>query len=445
MAITIDWGTRIISVPKADMTLLQSNPTEIRELDLNAFRLVLRALEASPTGMPYQITHNHVAPINVGGITLARVIEIINGYTVTFEDDQYAVNITGGNSNVGDNVNVNQVSVRTFNSAGLVTSVGIESIEYQNKVTVNSIDGEIGSVYPIGTYRRPVNNVEPDGFLIAINRGFSRFDFIKSFTFNGADNLDEFELWGEAPTKTDLNFPTGVSTKRTEIYNAYVDGDIGGAITVGACNIGTLIEIGSTTDQTNFKECLFENVLPNNSVTFLSSGTDSVNFIDCYSGIAGVERPIFDVNGTAADIVWRNYSGGMTIKGATGGNFMSVDFESGTVEFDATCTNGLAVVRGDGIVIDNSGIGFTVYDFSTATLVLSGNADITTILQTVQKLSEYTVNKLTIDVTRAPEIYLQIWNNAGDTITYEHRLRTTTGTDPTVDDTAISSRDGDSL
>jgi hypothetical protein len=120
MTVSIDWTTKVITVPRADMPLVQTVPTEIRELDLNAFRLDLRDLEQSAAGMLYPPTHLHNTEVSVGGVTLARVIQIINDYTVTFEDDQYAVNLTSANSNVGDRVNVNQVSVRSTNSAGLV-------------------------------------------------------------------------------------------------------------------------------------------------------------------------------------------------------------------------------------------------------------------------------------------------------------------------------------
>ena len=119
MPLSIDWPTKVITVPRADMTLIQAAPTEIRELDIDAFRLELRAIE-DDVGMPYLHTHNHVAPISTGGVTLARVVELVNGYTVTFEDGLYAVNLVGANSNVGDSVNVNQVSVRSANSAGLI-------------------------------------------------------------------------------------------------------------------------------------------------------------------------------------------------------------------------------------------------------------------------------------------------------------------------------------
>jgi len=124
MAITIDWGNRIIFIPRNDMTLIQSSPFEVRELDANVFRLALKDLEDSEQGLIFPDTHNHNTEIVLGGVTYARFIEIINDYTVTFEDGQYAVNIVGANTNIGDVTNLNQVSIRTANSAGLIVTSG---------------------------------------------------------------------------------------------------------------------------------------------------------------------------------------------------------------------------------------------------------------------------------------------------------------------------------
>lgn len=120
MAISIDWETKIISIPKSYMTLTQASP-EIRGLNLNTFRLDLKDLEDDDWGMIFPDTHRHNTEVTLGGITLARTLEIINGYTVTFEDGQYAVEAKEANSNLADVMNVNQVSLRTFNSAGLIT------------------------------------------------------------------------------------------------------------------------------------------------------------------------------------------------------------------------------------------------------------------------------------------------------------------------------------
>lgn len=125
MAITINWETKIINVPKADLTLIQSAPTEIRGLDVDWFRLRLKDIEDNVEGQPFPDTHRHNTQVTLGGLTLARVVEILDPYSITFEDGQYAVNLSGANNNVADKTNVNQVSVRSNNSAGLISAGGL--------------------------------------------------------------------------------------------------------------------------------------------------------------------------------------------------------------------------------------------------------------------------------------------------------------------------------
>lgn len=120
MAISIDWNTKVITIHKTDMTLIQTAPFEVYELDLNNLRTTFKGLEESEDGIVYNDIHRHNTEVVLSGVTYARVLEIINGYTVTFENGQYAVNVIGANSNIGDVMNLNQVSLRSFNSAGMV-------------------------------------------------------------------------------------------------------------------------------------------------------------------------------------------------------------------------------------------------------------------------------------------------------------------------------------
>ncbi len=122
MAITINWETHIISVPKADLTLIQSTPTEIRGMDVDWFRMELKDIEDDAEGQPFPDTHRHNTEVVLGSLVLARVVEILPPYTITFEDGQYAVELSGANNNVADRTNVNQVSIRTNNSAGLTST-----------------------------------------------------------------------------------------------------------------------------------------------------------------------------------------------------------------------------------------------------------------------------------------------------------------------------------
>ncbi len=117
MAITIDFATKIISVPQADLTMVSA--TEYT-LDTDAFHITLRDLEATEAGGPNPTTHTHNTEVTLGGLTFARLIEIIGGYTITFENGSYAVTLLGSNNNILDVANLNSVSIRPTNSAGLI-------------------------------------------------------------------------------------------------------------------------------------------------------------------------------------------------------------------------------------------------------------------------------------------------------------------------------------
>lgn len=119
MSYSVNWGTRVITIPKADTVLVSSSP-DVRSLDVTDLWEALRDIEDDEVGINYPTIVANTTPKTVAGLTLARVVEIINGYTLTFENLPYAVNIIGGNSNVSDVVNKNQVSVNTSNSAGAI-------------------------------------------------------------------------------------------------------------------------------------------------------------------------------------------------------------------------------------------------------------------------------------------------------------------------------------
>lgn len=116
----IAWGTKVITVYRAD-TFMTDLGSDNYEMDVDGFRLALRDEEDSENGQPFPHTHNHVTEVTIGGVTYARLVEIINGYTVTFDDDQYTVFAVGANHNLADVKNPNQVSLVVNNSAGLVS------------------------------------------------------------------------------------------------------------------------------------------------------------------------------------------------------------------------------------------------------------------------------------------------------------------------------------
>ena len=116
-SITIDWVAKNIFVPKFYLT--QLGPTSYL-LDTATFKLDVNELMAEVDGMIYPDPIKHNSVVVLSGISYARVVEIINGYTITFEDGQYYVSLDGSNNNIADVKTLNQVSLIPNNAAGLV-------------------------------------------------------------------------------------------------------------------------------------------------------------------------------------------------------------------------------------------------------------------------------------------------------------------------------------
>jgi hypothetical protein len=142
MAISINWPTRVIYVPKNDLVLVSGS---LYELDVNTFRLALKDLEDSEDGQPWPSTHNHNTSVLLSGVTYARSVEIINGYTVEFENGQYTVRCIGANHNLADVKVANSVSLIVGNSAGMVVSAGTSPSDIWNLLAAShNLPGSMG-------------------------------------------------------------------------------------------------------------------------------------------------------------------------------------------------------------------------------------------------------------------------------------------------------------
>lgn len=133
MAITIDYATKVISVPQADCTLVIG--TFYRLPTKTVFKAQVDALLAAEEGMPFLHPIDHNTEYTVAGVTYAPKIEIVNGYSLQFTpNSQWTVELTESNNNFFDVENSilvqNQVQVIATNSAGLIASSGglLESI-----------------------------------------------------------------------------------------------------------------------------------------------------------------------------------------------------------------------------------------------------------------------------------------------------------------------------
>ena len=351
MAISIDWGTKVISVQRTDMVLLQTTPTEIRQLSIDAFRLILNDLQDGADGITFPTTHLHNAAISLGGVVLSRVIEIINGYTITFQDGQYAVNLSGANSNIADVTNVNQVSVRSANSAGLQDLSTLLTSAYQNHVVFN-LSGQAGTAVPIGTRATPSNNFA-DAIAISNSLGIRRIQMASSGTLIGGVVATGKVFAGDNSSVDSLSIRTSAEVTDCSFENLTVQGFLD----------GNNIFKGCVVDDINYVNGLLQECALTGTINV--DGAAQCNIINCWSGTAGVaDNQLVTINmgGTGNSLALRNYSGGLRLQNYSGAGAITLDFASGRVIIDATCTGGTIGIRGICDVTDNSTNGCTVLD-----------------------------------------------------------------------------------
>jgi len=139
--ITIDWNTLVITVPQSYLTLVSGT---LYELDTDRFRLDLKDIEDNVEGMPFLDTHRHNTEVSVAGTTYARTLEIINGYSVEFENGAYSVRLAGSNNNIFDVESgilvQNNVQVISQNAAGLVVTQSIDSDKLDELYRLHGLD-----------------------------------------------------------------------------------------------------------------------------------------------------------------------------------------------------------------------------------------------------------------------------------------------------------------
>ncbi len=347
MPTAVDWTTQVISSDKADLTQLQAPPNEVRELNLFNFHIDLRLLEASEEGIVYPRTHNYAGPTSIGAVTLAPVVEIINGYSWTPEDGQYAANLNGANTNLQDETNVNQVSVRPNNSAGLTFSKQVEDQSFtDSRVWVDTTGpGQPGIAFPIGTPGTPVDNLTDAQAIIAARNLPKRLFLRGNLAVSGTDDISNYDILGSSNILATVSVTPNANTDGMVVEQLTLTGDLNGDIT-------------ARQSTTLFNTLDLEGQLANCGIdgTIQIAADATVVLDSCYSEVAGMGTPII-VMGANSTLIMRNYSGGIEIQNMTAGCFCSLDLDPGRLYLnDVSNTGGEISIKGTGDVVTTEAI-----------------------------------------------------------------------------------------
>lgn len=418
MAITIDYSDGVtpqyvIQIPRLDMIdATGGSPTEIRQLNINDFRRDLDDLMDDEVGMAFPTIHFHTPPLTVSGVTLARVLEILDPYVIEFEDGLYNVNIVGGNSNVSDVVVKNQVGVNTSNSAGLQDPFALQAASFSSgEVAIDVNATATGTTFPFGTRSFPVNNVS-DALAVATDRGLHDIRVLSNMTLGSGDFSDGYTFIGDNLGLL-LTLDSAADVVNCEFKNMTVTGVLDGANTLNGCVVNSLNMFNGY-----IQECGITG-------TISLGGTATASVVRCYSLIAGGgpgQTAFIDLGGAqVTPLVVRDWQGGLCIQNVTSqdpSSGVSIDMSSGRVVFDSDVTAGEFTVRGLARVEDNSTGTAAVSD-----LTITADMSLTRKALTNTKVLDDATSIMTVmdddDVT--PVIEYDVYEDSNETQVYRNR------------------------
>jgi len=255
-------------------------------------------------------------------------------------------------SGVGTVIN-NSTGTAVVNTDGLVNKRDL----FQQIVTgvyLDSVNGVSGTGEGVGLPQTPVNSIA-DARTIANRDGYTAYHIRGSFVLDQAYTNWTFQGVGEILSEIDFNGQT-------------VTGSIFSLCSVtGAMGTGPIEIIdGRLRAATNLAGVFRDCGVPN---TFSVAASATVVFNQCFSGAAALGSAVLSV-GAGASVSFRDWAGGVDVRGVTAGADVSVDSSKCHVTLGPTNTGGTIVLRGTGLVSDTTAGTTVVNEMLTAQVAL---------------------------------------------------------------------------
>lgn len=251
------------------------------------------------------------------------------------------------------------ISKTSSASATLQELGSIQYSSFNGGVTVDVVNGVVGTEFPIGTPEQPVNNIS-DAHTISVNRGFNTIYVLGNLTL--IESMAGYIFIGQNPILTTVTIADQANVTNCEFRNMAVEGVLDGGNLLKDCVIHDL----------DYVNGMIESSAIAGVITI--AGNISLFMYDCWSASSYYHSgpappdPIIDMGGEGQVVGVRNFSGTFTLRNITGVNSRaSIDMLSGTITLDPTCTGGIILVRGNAYLV-NTANGATVVDQTTPSL-----------------------------------------------------------------------------
>ena len=226
----------------------------------------------------------------------------------------------------------------------------IEYASFNGGITIDAVSGTDSASFPYGTPASPCKTLL-NARDIAIERGFKTIYVIGNLSLVGIPPgiMVNYTFIGEGHHSSIVTIMgvqcIGCHFKEVELIGTFGNGS---NIVATNCELGNINNI--TIDA---YYCELEG-------TIVLNDSIASNFSFCSDAVAGSGTPIIDVDDCEALGFW-SYSGGLRLTNMAIATEVSVNFSSGRLILDASCTAGNIIVRGIGSIVDNSA-GTTVND-----------------------------------------------------------------------------------
>jgi hypothetical protein len=267
-----------------------------------------------------------------------------------------------------------------------------------------------GDFWPYGTLAQPVDNF-PDATLIA--EAFNTKVIHVLPTTSGATQTLDCDISGyiiDSPNATShLDLAVGNDVTDTRFIRCHLTGAANATRHWFAdhCHLAEGAPLSGLVGV--FEECLIDG-----EVTITGSAT----FFHCASGVAGFGTATVDAPTGDHTLQFRSYAGGLTVKGITAGDFVSLDMMPGRVILDSTVTGGDIKIRGIGEPLEDNSVGATI---DSDGFIVADDVEITRKILQNRSIVDQGSGLMTIvdDDDLTTLLTATIWEDSAGTVAYQ--------------------------
>jgi len=311
-------------------------------------------LIADPSRLAYPAAFRYVGsdPITESQ-NLGTTFFLLNGWKIRPAESSHKLELVGNlfTDPAGQDEFVDTIGafvVRTkMHVSNLVDSVLVNAPELQfstfnNRVTVDAVNGVAGTAFPAGTGLQPVNN-SADALLILQARGLSHLHVIGDMTVDAGLDYSGLLITGESPAKTVIVVSGSANVEGCEFRDATVSGTFDGDVVMRDCVTGTCSMVKGLV-----RDCQLRG-------TFTLAGTSAGQFslVNCVDDLAGSGVPTINCGGDGPEVIVRGYNGGLALTNKSGIADASVDGVVRLILLPTYGGTGSLIVRGVGPPVDN--------------------------------------------------------------------------------------------